>query len=144
MYRFYHLGLEIGNGLLSRSENEFLLFDVLVLIVLVNFEKLLVHDLLGRSKILAFVIIELYEQRIQILSFEVDVQGVPLAMQAIVVEELGPVGVVSLWLSHHHRQHRNANWALQKPLAFVLLRLGLSDCEHITAKFAVEIIDLLL
>ena len=59
------------------------------------------------------------------------------------MEELGPVGVVSLWLSHHHGQHGHTDGALQKPLTFVLLRLGLSDREHITTKLTVEIVDLL-
>ena len=78
---------------------------MLVLVVLVNLKKLFVHDLLWRSKILAFVIIELDEQRVQILSLKINVQGIPLAMQAIVVEELCPVGVVPFLLSHHHGQH---------------------------------------
>jgi hypothetical protein len=85
---------------------------MLILIVLVNFEKFLIHDLLWRSQILAFVVIELDEQRVKIFSLEINVQGIPLAMQAVVVKELGPVWIVPFGLSHHHCQHRYADWAL--------------------------------
>ena len=78
---------------------------MLILVVLVNLKQLFVHDLLWRSKILAFVIIELDEKGVQILSLKVDMQCIPLAMQAVVVEELGPVGVVPFGLGHHHGQH---------------------------------------
>jgi hypothetical protein len=54
------------------------------------------------SKILSFVVVELDQQRVQVLSFEIDLKGVPLAMQTVVMEELGFVWIVFLWVCHSH------------------------------------------
>jgi len=85
---------------------------VFVLIVLVDVKELFVHYLLRRSQVFAFVVIELYEQAMKIFSFEVNAQRVPLAMQTIVMEELGLVRIISLWLSHGHSHDARAYWAL--------------------------------
>ena len=71
-------------------------------------------------------------------------EGVPLAVQAVVVEELRLVRVVFLWVCHGHRHHGGANRALDQPLTLVLLRLRLLHRKHIVAVLTVEIIDLLL
>ena len=117
---------------------------MLVLVVLIDLQKLLVHDLLGRHEVLPLVIIELNEQRVEILSFEIDGQCVPLAMRTVVVEEFGLVRIISLGLCHHHAHYTCANWTLQKPLAFEFLRLGFSDLQLIITKLAIEALDVFL
>ena len=61
---FSHLWDQVRNGLFARTEDHLFVFDVLVLVVLVDLQKLLIHDLLGRHEVLPLVIIELDEQRI--------------------------------------------------------------------------------
>lgn len=117
---------------------------MLVLVVLIDLQKLLVHDLLGRHEVLSLVIIELNEQRVEILSFEIDGQCVPLAMRTVVVEEFGLVRIISLGLCHHHAHYTCANRTLQKPLAFEFLRLGFSDLQLIITKLAIEALDVFL
>lgn len=142
--RLDYLGLEISVVFLFGPKNKFFLLNEFILIVFVNLQKLFVHNLLGRPHVLSFVVIELYQQRVQVLALEVYVECVPLAVQAVVVEELRLVGVVFLWVCHRHRHHRGANRALHQPLTLVLLRLRFLHREHVVAVLTVEILDLIL
>lgn len=58
---------------------------MLILVVFVDFEQLLIHDLLRRAQELAFVIVELYQQVVETFALEIDMHRVPLAVQTIVV-----------------------------------------------------------
>tara|TARA_B110000285_G_C15019107_1_gene560595 strand:- start:125 stop:577 length:453 start_codon:yes stop_codon:yes gene_type:complete len=113
---------------------------MLILVVFVDFEQLLVHDLLRRAQKLAFVIVKLDEQVVKTLALEIDVHRVPLAVQTIVVIVLGFGGIVLLWMRHSQTQHANANRALQESLAFVLLTLCFAYLKHIIAELAVEVL----
>ena len=136
--------LKVSIIFLFRPQNEFLLLNELVLIVFVNFKKLFVHNLLRRSKILSFVVVELYQQRVQVLSFEINLKSVPLAMQTVVMEELGLVGIILLWVCHCHWHHRGTNRALHQPLTLVFLGLRFLYGQNIVAVFAVKVLDLFL
>lgn len=67
-----------------------------------------------------------------------------MAVQAVVVEELGSLYVILLGVGPLHAHHRGANWTLQKALALVVLTLSLCNLKHIVAILAVEILYLLL
>ena len=131
---------QIRNSLLFTSEHVLLHFDMLILVVFINFKQLLVHDLLRRAQELTFVIVKLYKQVIETLALEIDMHRVPLTVETIVVIVLRFGRVVLLWMRHSQTQHADANRALQESLAFVLLTLGFAYLKHIIAELAVEVL----
>jgi hypothetical protein len=60
------------------------------------------------------------------------------------MKEFGLIGIIFFRVSHRHRHHTCANRALNQPLTFVFLRLGLLYRQHIITKFAIEILDFFL
>ena len=70
-------------------------------------------------------------------------QCVPVTMQAVVMEILCPFDIVLLGVCDGHAHDTCANGTLQKSLAFELLALSFSDSQHIVAKLAVEVFNLL-
>ena len=80
----------------------------------------------------------------QILSFEVNAKCVPLAMKTVVMEVLCLIRIFSLWLRHRHAHYTRANWALEKALTFIFLRLGFGVGQDIVADLTVKIFNFFL
>ena len=97
-----NLRLQVRYGLLPAPEHHFLEFDMLFLIVFVNFEQLFVENLLGTPQVPPLIVIELYQQTVQIVAFEIDMKCVPLAVRAVVMEESLAVGIITRRLRHRH------------------------------------------
>ena len=135
---------QVRNSLLFTSKHVLFHFDVLILVVFVDFKQLLVHYLLRRAQKLSLVIVELDEQVVETLTLEINVHGVPLAVQTIVVIVLRFGRIVLLWMRHGQTQDTHANRALEQSLAFVLLTLRFAYLEHIIAELAVEVLYLFL
>lgn len=99
--------------------------------------------MLRAAEVPPLVIIELNEQTVEVVALEVDVEGVPLTVGAVVVEESLAIRIISRCLSHGHLHRTCAYWALQQPLTLILLRLRLINSQHIVAKLAIKVVDFL-
>ena len=111
------------------------------MVVFINFNQFLIHDLLWRSEELSLIVIELDQQIIQILSFEINAERVPLAMLAVVMVILSFRGIILLRLRHRQAQDTDTNRTLQQSLAPVFLSLCFSSLLNIMAQLTVEVVN---
>lgn len=114
------------------------------MVIFVDLQKLFIENLLWTPQVPSFVVVELYEETVEIVTLEVDVKRVPLAMRAVVVEEALAIWVISRSLRHCHLHRTGAYWTLKQSLTLIFLRLRLVDGEDIIAELAVEVVDLFL